>query len=223
MQGLHILNGFDPSSVLHAFPSRTTTLRPLRETSTNPPCALRLQAADVLEGKVLKVQKELEELAVTAKMLVSDHSRREMYIKLRRDELNAKKAELSRQRKLCEAYEKKIRREEAVLGKGDEQRAAAKARIAGLEEELAAAQGEKEKERQAVASLHRERDVLNRSLIKVREPLSVRHPPPSPAILGPSFLINPDPWRYLFSRLAQSTRISSTKCACTKKSARICR
>lgn len=132
-----------------------------------------------------KVQKELEELAVTAKMLVSDHSRREVHIKLRQDELNSKKAELGRQRKLCEAYEKKIRREEAMLSKGGGERASAKARTVELEGELAAVQAEKEKERQAVASLHRERDVLNRSLIKVRKPHPAEISLPSPAAIGP--------------------------------------
>lgn len=137
---------------------------------------------------MLKVHKELEELAITAKMLASDHSRREMHIKLRREELSSKKAELGRQRKLCEAYEKKIRREEVGLSKGGDERVAVKARTAELEGELVAAKGEKEKERQGVASLQRERDVLNRSLIKVREPhlaLVATIFPPTPGWLPP--------------------------------------
>ena len=137
-----------------------------------------VQLADTLEAKVLKAQKEQQELAIAAKLLASEHSQREMQMKLRRDELSGKKAELCRQQKLCEAYEKKIKKEEESLGKAEEERSASKARGVELEGEVLAMRGEKEKERQAVSSLQRERDALNRSLVKVCT-RSLRRPAPT--------------------------------------------
>ena len=121
--------------------------------------------ADVVQSKQLKVTREHDEAKHELRQILADMAQREDELKLRREERDARAADLEKVKKTTEAAEKKWKKQRELKRKDEEEKEEAKKTITEREEVLEAARAEHEKEKRELDEVLRERDILNKKLV----------------------------------------------------------
>ncbi|XP_074528557.1 cilia- and flagella-associated protein 58 [Halichoeres trimaculatus] len=116
-----------------------------------------------------KLQQESEQLSSVKDHLSLENQQITNELKLREEEVNHMRQELAKQSKMREVIQKKFHLMEDQKAEVDVQRETLKAQIAGLEKDLESSKKQVEVDRKATEELIRERDILNKNIIKATQ------------------------------------------------------
>ncbi|XP_075071217.1 cilia- and flagella-associated protein 58 [Mixophyes fleayi] len=113
-----------------------------------------------------KLQQENEQNVITNEQLTQENQQKQLELKSREEEINQMRQEISKLSKVRESLQRKYRQLEEQKIEVEQQRETLKNQITGLERELESAQKQSELDKKAVDELVRERDMLNKNLLK---------------------------------------------------------
>ncbi|XP_040293726.1 cilia- and flagella-associated protein 58 isoform X1 [Bufo bufo] len=113
-----------------------------------------------------KLQQDIEQHSVTNEQLTQENQQKQLELKSREDEVGQMRQEISKLSKVRESIQRKYRQMEEQKTEVEQQRETLKNQITGLERELESAKKQAELEKKAAEELIRERDVLNKNLLK---------------------------------------------------------
>ncbi|XP_034538757.1 cilia- and flagella-associated protein 58 [Notolabrus celidotus] len=116
-----------------------------------------------------KLQQECEQLSSVKEQLSLENQQTTNELKLREEEVNHMRQELAKQTKTREVIQKKFHQMEDQKAEVDMQRETLKAQMAGLEKDLESSKKQVEVDRKALEELIRERDILNKTIIKATQ------------------------------------------------------
>ncbi|XP_031166935.1 cilia- and flagella-associated protein 58 [Sander lucioperca] len=119
-----------------------------------------------MQVKNNKLLQECEQLSSVKEHLSLENQQKTNELKMREEEVNQMRQEIAKQTKMREAIQKKFHQMEDQKADVDVQRETLKAQIAGLEKDLESSQKQVETDRKAIEELIRERDILNKNMIK---------------------------------------------------------
>ncbi|XP_034745536.1 cilia- and flagella-associated protein 58 [Etheostoma cragini] len=119
-----------------------------------------------MQVKNNKLLQECEQLSSVKEHLSLENQQNANELKMREEEVNQMRQEIAKQTKMREAIQKKFHQMEDQKADVDVQRETLKAQIAGLEKDLESSQKQVETDRKAIEELIRERDILNKNMIK---------------------------------------------------------
>ncbi|KAA8586336.1 hypothetical protein FQN60_000172 [Etheostoma spectabile] len=119
-----------------------------------------------MQVKNNKLLQECEQLSSVKEHLSLENQQTANELKMREEEVNQMRQEIAKQTKMREAIQKKFHQMEDQKADVDVQRETLKAQIAGLEKDLESSQKQVETDRKAIEELIRERDILNKNMIK---------------------------------------------------------
>lgn len=117
---------------------------------------------NLLNEKVQKLHRDLEEQIHTNTQLLAENSQKQMELKMKEDETQQVKLEAHRTQKLREATLAKLKASEAAKSDVERQRDDLKQQVAALEHEIEQAARQSEMERKKQDDLVRERDILTK-------------------------------------------------------------
>ncbi|KAJ8365785.1 hypothetical protein SKAU_G00146160 [Synaphobranchus kaupii] len=132
----------------------------------NERAAKELEQLQVRNGKL---QQENEQNSLSVDQLSLENQQRTSDLKVKEDESNQMRQEISKLTKMREATQRKFRQAEDQKGEVEKQRDTLKNQITGLEREMESSRKQMEMDKKAVDELVRERDILNKNLIKATE------------------------------------------------------
>ncbi|XP_068577374.1 cilia- and flagella-associated protein 58 [Cebidichthys violaceus] len=136
-------------------------LKMLNERSTR-----ELEQMQVKNNKLLQ---ECEQLSSVREHLSLENQQNANELKMREEEVNQLRQEIAKQTKMREAIQKKFHQMEDQKADVDVQRETLRAQIAGLEKDLESSQKQVETDKKAIDELIRERDILNKNMIKAAQ------------------------------------------------------
>ncbi|XP_063818726.1 cilia- and flagella-associated protein 58 isoform X2 [Pseudophryne corroboree] len=113
-----------------------------------------------------KLQQENEQHIMSNEQLMQENQQKQLELKSREEETHQMRQEISKLSKVRESLQRKYRQLEEQKTEGEQQRETLKNQISGLERELESAKKQSELDKKAVDELVRERDILNKNLIK---------------------------------------------------------
>ncbi|KAM9847002.1 cilia- and flagella-associated protein 58 [Aulostomus maculatus] len=122
-----------------------------------------------LQVKNSKLQQECEQLSSSKEHLTLENQQYTNELKMREEEVSQMRQEITKQTKMREAIQKKFNQVEDQKADADIQKETLKAQIAGLEKDLESSQKQVEVDRKAIDELIRERDILNKNMIKAAQ------------------------------------------------------
>jgi len=125
-----------------------------------------MKDAEILNSRLNKLSAEYENQLMSADVLAQENQSKVAELKQKEDDLNALKTETQRQNKTREAIQRRLRNVEENKADIEQQRETLKGQITGLERELEAAKKQAETDKKAIDDLVRERDILNKNLLK---------------------------------------------------------
>ncbi|KXJ18417.1 cilia- and flagella-associated protein 58 [Exaiptasia diaphana] len=125
-----------------------------------------MKDTDLLNARLTKVQQDFEQQLMNCDQLASENTQKAAELKAREDEINSLKQDTVRLTKMREAIQRKLRAVEDQKLEVEQQKETLKSQIAGLEKELEASKKQSEQDRKAIDDLVRERDILNKNLLK---------------------------------------------------------
>ena len=127
-----------------------------------------LKEVDAFVGKVAKLNDELKEQVTRNVQVASECGNRETELTSKHEEIATLQKETKRIVELKDKLQKRINTLEAQKNATDAQRDALKQEVTDNEEEIATQKRERENERKTTDDLVRERDILNKSLVKAQ-------------------------------------------------------
>ncbi|KAI1886815.1 hypothetical protein AGOR_G00199690 [Albula goreensis] len=113
-----------------------------------------------------KLQQENEQNALSVEQLSLENQQRTSDLKMKEEEVSQMRQEISKLTKMREATQRKFRQTEDQKVEVEQQRDTLKNQIAGLEREIESSKKQMEIDKKAIDELVRERDILNKNLIK---------------------------------------------------------
>ncbi|XP_053306830.1 cilia- and flagella-associated protein 58 [Spea bombifrons] len=113
-----------------------------------------------------KLQQENEQHNIFNEQITQENQQKVLEIKAKEDEVNQMRQEISKLTKAREAIQRKYRQMEEQKTEVEQQRETLKNQIAGLEKEMEMAKKQAELDKKAMDDLVRERDLLNKNLLK---------------------------------------------------------
>ncbi|KAM6983740.1 cilia- and flagella-associated protein 58 [Tautogolabrus adspersus] len=116
-----------------------------------------------------KLQQECEQLSSVKEHLSLENQQSANELKMREEEVNQMRQEVAKQTKMREIIQKKFHQMEEQKADVDVQRETLKAQVAGLEKDLESSKKQAEVDRKAIEELIRERDILNKNMIKASQ------------------------------------------------------
>ncbi|XP_039632494.1 cilia- and flagella-associated protein 58 [Polypterus senegalus] len=119
-----------------------------------------------LQVRNAKIAQENDQNVLTVEQLTQENQQRSLELKMKEDEVNHMRQEISKLTKLREGIQKKLRQMEDQKTEVEQQRDTLKNQITGLERELEVFKKQAEIDKKAVEDLIRERDILKKSEIK---------------------------------------------------------
>ncbi|PVD31041.1 hypothetical protein C0Q70_10318 [Pomacea canaliculata] len=125
-----------------------------------------IKDADVLNARYTKLQTDFEGQLVAADQMAQENQSRTAELKQKEDEVNGLRSETQRLGKMRETIQRKLRQVEDQKADTERQRETLRAQITGLERELEAAKKQAETDKKGIEDLVRERDILNKNLLK---------------------------------------------------------
>uniref|UniRef100_A0A3B4WB06 Cilia and flagella associated protein 58 n=1 Tax=Seriola lalandi dorsalis TaxID=1841481 RepID=A0A3B4WB06_SERLL len=122
-----------------------------------------------MQIKNTRLQQECEQLSSVKEHLSLENQQNANELKMREEEVTQMRQEVAKQTKMREAIQKKFHQMEDQKADVDVQRETLKAQIAGLEKDLESSQKQVEADKKAIDELIRERDILNKNMIKAAQ------------------------------------------------------
>uniref|UniRef100_A0A673AB75 Cilia and flagella associated protein 58 n=1 Tax=Sphaeramia orbicularis TaxID=375764 RepID=A0A673AB75_9TELE len=119
-----------------------------------------------IQMKNSKLQQEYEQLSSAKEHLLLENQQNTYELKMKEEEVSQMRQEISKQTKMREAIQKKYHQMEDQKADVDVQRETLKAQIVGLEKDLESSQKQVDADKKAIDELIRERDILNKNIIK---------------------------------------------------------
>ncbi|XP_036406733.1 cilia- and flagella-associated protein 58-like [Megalops cyprinoides] len=119
-----------------------------------------------LQVRNTKLQQENEQNALSTEQLSLENQQRASDLKMKEEEVNQMRQEISKLTRMREATQKKFRQTEDQKVEVEQQRDMLKNQIAGLEREMESSKKQMEIDKKAMDELVRERDILNKNMIK---------------------------------------------------------
>ncbi|MBN3297199.1 CFA58 protein, partial [Amia calva] len=119
-----------------------------------------------LQVRNTKLQQDYEQNSVTVEQFAQESQQRATDIKMKEDEINLMRQENSKLTKSREVTQKKLRQTEDQKVEVEKERDMLKNQIAGLEREMESSKKQTEIDKKAIDELVRERDILNKNMIK---------------------------------------------------------
>lgn len=121
---------------------------------------------DLLNARLTKVQQDYDQQLLTCDQLATENTQKAAELKAKEDEINGLKQDTVRLTKMREAIQRKLRTIEDQKMEVEQQKETLKGQIAGLEKELESSKKQAEADKKAIDDLVRERDILNKNLLK---------------------------------------------------------
>lgn len=125
-----------------------------------------LKDVDISSTRLAKLQADFENQVLAADAMASENQTRVAELKQKEDEVNGLKTETQKLNKMREMIQRKLRQVEDQKGDIERERETLRSQITGLERELDAAKKQAEADKKAIEDLVRERDILNKNLLK---------------------------------------------------------
>ncbi|KAM3601496.1 uncharacterized protein V6R79_013731 [Siganus canaliculatus] len=122
-----------------------------------------------MQVKINKLQQECEQLSSVKERLSMENQQNAKELKMREEELSHMQQEIVKQTKLREAAQKKLHQMEDQKADVDVQKETLKAQIIGLEKDVESSKRQAEADSKAIDELSRERDILNKNIIKATQ------------------------------------------------------
>eukprot|EP01137_Pigoraptor_chileana_P008977 Opistho-2@56553 len=136
----------------------------LREQKTLTEKALKDH--DALNARTMKLQAEYEDQVLTTTQLASENQQKAAELKMKEEEIGELRNETGQVNKMREALQKKIKGLDEEKMEGKRQKDELKAKINALERDLDSLKRQGESDRKTIEDLVRERDILNKNLVK---------------------------------------------------------
>lgn len=121
---------------------------------------------DNTHARLMKAQKEFEDQVVAADNMAQENQIKVSDLKQKEDEVIALKAETQKLNKMREMIQRKLRQVEDQKADVERDRETLRSQMTGLERELDSAKKQAEMDKKAIEDLVRERDILNKNLLK---------------------------------------------------------
>ncbi|CAH1259244.1 CFAP58 [Branchiostoma lanceolatum] len=125
-----------------------------------------VKESDVLNQRFTKLQNDYENQLISADQLAQENQTKVQELKQKEDEIQALRQDTLRITKVREAIQRKLRQTEDQKGEAEQSKETLKSQIVGLERELEASKKQAETDRKAIDDLVRERDILNKNMLK---------------------------------------------------------
>ncbi|XP_046562780.1 cilia- and flagella-associated protein 58-like [Haliotis rubra] len=125
-----------------------------------------LKDSEVMHARFTKLTTDYENQVVAADQLAAENQSKVSDLKQKEDEVTGLKGETQRLSKAREVIQRKLRQAEDQKGEVEQQRETLKGQVIGLERELEAAKKQGEADKKGIDDLVRERDILNKNLLK---------------------------------------------------------
>ncbi|XP_071090253.1 cilia- and flagella-associated protein 58-like [Haliotis cracherodii] len=125
-----------------------------------------LKDSEVMHARFTKLTTDYENQVVAADLLAAENQSKVTDLKQKEDEVTGLKGETQRLGKAREVIQRKLRQAEDQKGEVEQQRETLKGQVIGLERELEAAKKQGEADKKGIDDLVRERDILNKNLLK---------------------------------------------------------
>lgn len=125
-----------------------------------------MKDTDLLNARLTKVQQDYDQQLLSCDQLATENTQKAAELKAKEDEINALKQDTVRLTKMREAIQRKLRTIEDQKMEVEQQKETLKGQIAGLEKELESSKKQAEADKKAIDDLVRERDILNKNLLK---------------------------------------------------------
>ncbi|XP_077992251.1 cilia- and flagella-associated protein 58-like [Glandiceps talaboti] len=122
--------------------------------------------SDILNARFTKLQSDYEQQLINADTLAQENQHRVAELRNKEDEINALKQDTVRLSKMRETIQRKLRSVEDNKAEIEQQKETLKSQIVGLEREIEASKKQAEMDRKAIDDLVRERDILNKNMLK---------------------------------------------------------
>ncbi|XP_019900018.1 cilia- and flagella-associated protein 58 [Esox lucius] len=119
-----------------------------------------------LQVRNTKLQLENEQNTLSMEQLSLDNQQKASDLKMKEEEVNHMRLEIAKVTKMREAIQRKFRQTEDQKLEVEQQRDMLKNQIAGLEKEMESSKKQMEIDKKAIDELVRERDILNKNMIK---------------------------------------------------------
>ncbi|XP_068113940.1 cilia- and flagella-associated protein 58 [Hyperolius riggenbachi] len=113
-----------------------------------------------------KLQQENEQHSISNEQLTQENQQKQLELKSREEEVSQMRQEISKLSRARESIQRKFRQMEEQKTEVEQQRETLKNQITGLEREMESAKKQAEMDKKAVDELVRERDMLNKNLLK---------------------------------------------------------
>ncbi|XP_044516110.1 cilia- and flagella-associated protein 58 [Gracilinanus agilis] len=113
-----------------------------------------------------KLQQENEQHALACEQISQDNQQKTLELKAKEDELHQMRIDIGRLNKMRELIHKKLHQAEEQKAEVEQAKDLLKNQISGLEKELEIAKKQGELDKKAMDELLRERDILNKNLLK---------------------------------------------------------
>ncbi|KAJ8025423.1 Cilia- and flagella-associated protein 58 [Holothuria leucospilota] len=121
---------------------------------------------DILNTRLTKLQQDFDQQLVNCDSLAQENQQKFNELKLKEDEINQLKQDTLRLTKMRETIQRKLRTVEDQKGDTEQQKETLKSQIIALEREIESSKKQAEMDRKAIDDLVRERDILNKNLLK---------------------------------------------------------
>ncbi|XP_038070552.1 cilia- and flagella-associated protein 58-like [Patiria miniata] len=121
---------------------------------------------DVLNQRFSKLQQDYEQQLISCDGLAQENQTRVAELKAKEDEIGVLKTDTIRLTKMRETIQRKLRNVEEQKGDTEQQKETLKSQIVALEREIESNKKQVEMDRKAIDDLVRERDILNKNLLK---------------------------------------------------------
>ncbi|KAK2572258.1 Cilia- and flagella-associated protein 58 [Acropora cervicornis] len=125
-----------------------------------------MKDTDLLNARLTKVQQDFDQQLLNCDQLATENTQKAAELKAKEDEINGLKQDTVRLTKMREAIQRKLRTIEDQKIEVEQQKETLKGQIAGLEKELESSKKQAEADKKAIDDLVRERDILNKNLLK---------------------------------------------------------
>ncbi|XP_071828537.1 cilia- and flagella-associated protein 58-like [Apostichopus japonicus] len=121
---------------------------------------------DILNTRLTKLQQDYDQQLVNCDSLAQENQQKFNDLKSKEDEINQLKQDTLRLTKMRETIQRKLRTVEDQKGDTEQQKETLKSQIIALEREIESSKKQAEMDRKAIDDLVRERDILNKNLLK---------------------------------------------------------
>ncbi|XP_041369085.1 cilia- and flagella-associated protein 58-like [Gigantopelta aegis] len=125
-----------------------------------------IKDSEVMHARFTKLTQEYDQQLMSADALATENQAKVQELKQKEEEVTALKVETQRLNKTREIIQRKLRQAEDAKADVEQQRETLKGQVLGLERELEAAKKQAENDKKTIDDLIRERDILNKNLLK---------------------------------------------------------